>query len=180
MNERIILIFGKTGTGKSTLAKKIYETEKRVVIIDALNEHTKNAKIFYNFLECYNFFINVTPGDSFKISIQFDNDIDYDFLFKLLFEVKNLLLVLEEAEIYISPQVKSSSFLRLVRYGRHRKIKILGIARRTAELSRDFRSQTNKIISFKQTEDIDIKNMEALGITGLEKLEKFDFVEKIL
>lgn len=176
MNERICLIFGKTGTGKTTLAKKLIADEKRIVAIDPLNEF--NDFVFlYNFDEAYEFFKRIDSGSSFKVSIRFNDDIDFEYLFKLLFEIKNLILVLEEAEMYISPAVKSSSFLRLVRYGRHSKIKILGIARRTAELSRDFRSQVNRIISFKQTDEMDLKNMSLLGFSNLNNLSEYEFTE---
>jgi len=86
--------------------------------------------------------------------------------------------VVEEAEIYISPYTKSSSFLRLVRYGRHRNIKIIGVARRTSELSLDFRAQVNKIYSFKQTQPRDLQLMQELGFENLDKLSEHEYAEQ--
>jgi Flp pilus assembly CpaF family ATPase len=37
---RIILIFGRKGSGKTTLARKMLETERRVIVLDTLNEYT--------------------------------------------------------------------------------------------------------------------------------------------
>jgi len=173
MKDRITLIFGKTGTGKTTLAKKLIKNESRLIAIDPLAEFNK-FHVSKNFNDAFFYLKN---HKKFKVSIRFDNDKDFDYLFKLVFLLENITILLEEAEIYISPSVKSSSFLRLVRYGRHKNISIIGVARRTAELSRDFRSQTNKIISFKQTEDIDIKNLENFGFKNLNKLNKHKFVE---
>lgn len=172
MTERITLIFGKTGTGKTTFAKSIVKNEQRLICIDPLAEF--DYEVFTDFESAYNY---LTVNETFKVSIRFTNDLDFEYLFKLIFELENITLLLEEAEIYISPSVRSSEFLRLVRYGRHRKINIVGIARRSAELSRDFRSQTNRIVSFKQTDIIDLKNLELLGLSNLDNLNEHEYKE---
>jgi len=133
--------------------------------------------IVENFEDCCDYFLNVKPS-SFRIVARFTDDLDIEYLFKLCFVVGNLVLVVEEAEIYISPFAKSTSFLRLVRYGRHRNIRIIGVARRVSELSVDFRAQVNTIISFKQTEPRDLAIMQELGFTGLENLNNYQFIEK--
>ena len=173
---KIELIFGKTGTGKTTLAKKIIENYNRVIIIDALQEYKKGL-IFYSFQDLADYFTEKNPS-KFNFICRFENDLDMEYLFLFIFEIGNLLLVVEEAEIYIAPQVKQSSFLRLVRYGRHRGISILGIARRSTELSTSFRSQTDKIYSFKQTDPLDLKKMELLGFYNLAQLPQFKYITK--
>jgi len=114
----------------------------------------------------------------FNLVCRFDNDTAIDFLFKLIFEVGDICLVVEEAEIYISPYAKSGAFLRLVRYGRHKNVKIIGVARRTSELSLDFRAQVNKIYSFKQTQPRDLQIMQELGFENLDKLSEHEFSEQ--
>jgi len=171
----VIIIFGKTGSGKSYHAKKIISGFSRVVILDPMAEY-EGGLIFDDFESLTNYYLENTPED-FKFICRFTNDMDINFLFKMLFEVKDLLLVCEEAEIYISPFSKQGNFLRLIRYGRHSEISLLLIARRTAELSKDVRAQVTKLVSFEQTEPDDLANMEKLGLFELDNMGSFEYRE---
>ena len=144
------------------------------MVVDALAEYDGICiESFENFVEYFREF----HPDSFRLVCRFSSDLDLEYLFKALFEIGNATLVVEEAEIYISPYAKSGSFLRLVRYGRHKNINIIGVARRATELSMDFRAQTNRIISFTQTEPRDIQALEKLGFHNLGKLPLYEFTE---
>lgn len=171
----IKLIFGKTGQGKSYLAQQLIKEEKRILIIDPLFEY-ENGLIFYTFDDLINYYEKNKP-ETFKFICRFASDLEIDFLFKFCVIVKRLILVLEEAEIYISPQARSSNFLNLVRYGRHHAISIIGIARRTSELSTDFKSQVNTIYSFNQSLPRDVQIMKELGFEGVELLPKQKFLQ---
>lgn len=148
--------------------------EKRLIVLDPRKEYN-NLLIIDNYNDFYYYMRE--NNKEFQLSIRFDNDEDFEFLFLTIFEIGNLLLVLEECEDYISPDNRSTSFLRLVKYGRHSNVRLLGIARRASELSRNFRSQVDKVTSFKQTDDMDLKVMEKFGLTGLDKLEKLDYTK---
>ncbi len=132
--------------------------------------------IFEDFESLINYFLNNVP-DEFRFICRFNNDVDIEYLFKFVFETKDLLLVCEEAEIYISPFTKQSNFLKLIRYGRHSQVSLLLIARRCSELSLDVRAQVTKIISFQQTDPNDIAKMEALNLHNLENLPLFEYRE---
>lgn len=172
------MIFGKTGTGKTTLAKNLIKKENRYIIIDALREYDNGIIIedFESFLD----YVKNNFNNDFKIICRFTSDEDIEYLFRTVFVIGNLTLLVEEAEIYINPYSKSNNFLRLVRYGRHKNVKIIGVARRTAELSMDFRAQTNRIISFKQTEKRDLEKLAELGLENLDKLSEHEYKEIIL
>lgn len=166
-NRDVYLIFGKTGAGKSTLSKEIIKQYSRVLIIDPMEEY--DGIIFYDF-DTLLFYHRKNLLQNFVYVCRFENDLDIEFAFKFCKTVGNILLVLEECSIYVSPQAKSSLFLDLVRFGRHNSISLLGISRRTTELHNDLKSNVDKIYSFKQTLPIDIKNMASLGFEGLENL----------
>jgi hypothetical protein len=170
----VTVIFGKTGTGKSYHAKKIIKTFSRVIICDPKHEY--DGLVFENFSDLSDYYKEYKP-ESFAFVCRFENELDYDYVFKLALIIEDLLLVVEEAEIYISPGARSSSFLDLVRYGRHHGISILGIARRATELSIDFKAMCDKIISFKQTFPRDIKTMQELGFEDVENLPEYEFIE---
>lgn len=179
----IYLIFGKTGSGKTFYVKKLIKNFKRVIILEpSLDEYDNEGIIFYDFLSLITYIkqYNVNLTTNFIFVCKFTNDEDVEKLFILCERLKNLVLILEECEIFISPYNKSSNFLRLVRYGRHYNISIIGIARRLSELSLDFRAQVNKIISFIQTDNRDVQNMVKLGyeFQNLPSLKNYEFIEK--
>lgn len=169
----IILIFGKTGSGKTFLANILTKNVKRLIIVDVFNEYEKGI-IFNSFLDLLEYHKKNNP-ENFRYIARFESDLDYDYLFKFCYEVGNLTLLVEEAEIYINPYQKRNEFLKLVRYGRHREISIIGIARRVTELSTDFKAQVNKIYSFKQTLPRDLKIMQELGFENLESLNEHKY-----
>lgn len=172
----IIIIYGKTGTGKSELAKKYICDFERVIIIDPKHEY--DGLIFTSLIDLIDYHNEYDP-QSFIYVCRFESDLEHEYVFKFAKLIENVLVVVEEAEIYISPFARTSSFLDLCRYGRHHEVSILGIARRNSELSINFRSLVTKLISFKQTEPRDLKAMEELGFHGLDKLGEHDFIEVI-
>lgn len=105
------------------------------------------------------------------------NDAEIDNLFLFVREIENFLLVVEESEIYISPFAKKNNFLWIVRYGRHKEISILAIARRAVEFSHDFRAQLNTLYTFKHTNFRDVEMMKKMGVIDVDKLnsEKYEF-----
>lgn len=170
---KIILIFGRTGSGKTFLAKKLISKFKRIIIIDKMLEYDSDT-IFYNFDSLLDYYLKNVP-DEFIFVCRFENDSDIELLFKFCWYAKNLLLVVEESELYISPYQKQSNFLKLVRYGRHRAISIIAIARRVVELSNDVKANADEIISFKQILKKDIEYLKQLGFQKIDNLKQYEF-----
>lgn len=174
---KIILIFGKTGSGKTTFVKRLVKKLNRVIIIDKMFEY-EDGIIFYKFEDLLNYFLLNKPS-SFKFICRFENDIDIENLFIFCWYVKNLVLVVEEAEMYISPFVKQSNFLRLVRYGRHRGISIIAVARRVIEVSNDIKANSDKIVTFQQILEKDLEYLEKFGFNKekVKNLKKYEFLD---
>jgi energy-coupling factor transporter ATP-binding protein EcfA2 len=180
----ITIIFGRTGSGKTFLVKKLIEPLKRVIIIDALNEYTDGI-IFYNIKDFAQYFLDNPNLKEFRIICRFHNfDLNSDMettfnrLFDLVFHISNLTLVIEEAEIYISSNQRKSVFNNLVKYGRHKAISIIAVARRVTELSNELKSQLNIAYSSKQILQKDIDYLKILGFKQIENLPQYEF-EKI-
>lgn len=171
---KIILIFGRTGSGKTYLVKRLISKLNRIIIIDALGEYTDGI-IFYNLSDLIDYIEKDFNRETFKYIIRFTNDEEIEILFDLIFYISSLTLVVEESEIYISAYIKQSNFLKLVRYGRHKDISIIAVARRVTELSNDVRSQANQIISYKQILKKDIDYLKYLGFTKVENLKQYEY-----
>lgn len=145
----------------------------KIIIIDVLDEYE-------GFLICYDFESlaeYIKDKDEYKISCRFTDETDIEYLFKLLEYERNCLLVMEECSAYIAPRQQATNFLRLVNFGRHWDTYIIGISRRTAELSAQMRAMTDVVYSFKQTEPMDLQKMNALGFNNLDLLESFDYIK---
>jgi len=177
MNRKIILIFGRTGSGKSFLTKKIIRNERRLIVIDSMYEYTDGI-IFYRLNALIDYLQNNKPA-TFRFICRFDTELEIELLFLLVWELQNVFLVVEESEYYISPYKKISNFLRLVRYGRHRNISIVAVARRVVELSNDIKFNANQIITFKQILKNDLKYLESLGFDADEvtNLKRYEYKE---
>ena len=158
---KIILIFGRTGSGKTYFAKRLISGLDRVIVIDKMFEYDDGI-VFNNINDMIDYILMYKP-DKFKFICRFESDVEIELLFKLCWYLKNLVLVVEESELYISPYTKQSEFLRLVRYGRHKSISIIAIARRVVELSNDVKANADKIITFKQILTKDLEYLERLG-----------------
>jgi DNA helicase HerA-like ATPase len=174
----IHLIFGRTGEGKSTLAQKILAQYKRKIIIDPLHEY--DGTLIFDFESFKDFSIRHRNDSSYRIVLRFHEDSDIEDAFKIIkASYLNVCLLVEEVELYVNPYTKFSTFNWFVRYGRHKNISLIGIARRPTELSKDFRAQAAHIYSFAQTDISDIQYFGELGL-NVENLPKHKFVEKIL
>jgi chromosomal replication initiation ATPase DnaA len=170
---KIVLIFGKTGTGKSHLANKIIRDFPRTVIIDPKHEYT-NGLIFYSFelfvkyiLE--NDFIS-DINKNFNFICRFSDESENEAMFEICEVLENLCLLIDEIEFYIESRNKSTYFNNLINYGRHHNISIIGIARRPAEMSTTLKSQVDTIYSFQMTLPSDIKYLENFGLSNVETL----------
>lgn len=84
-------------------------------------------------------------------------DIDVEYFFHLVFYLKNCSVIVEEASIYCSPSWIDPNFKKILNYGRHRNVNLIAVARRSSQLHRDLTSQSDFIVSFKQSEHLDLK-----------------------
>lgn len=173
----ITLIFGKTGTGKTSLAKTLLDSYNRKIIIDSQLEY-HNGLIFYDLPTFRDYILENSIPENFSYILRFSNDDELERFFIIAYEIENYCLMLEECSLYISPFAKRSEISRIVNFGRHKEISMIGIARRTTELSTEFRSQVNRIYTFKQTLPKDLDNMEKLGFNRneVENLSDYQYL----
>ncbi len=164
-NRTVVLILGRTGSGKTTLAKEIMQQFPRRITLDPLEEYNSGV-IVRDFTRLYEYLTR--PGfdaerDPFVLTFRARSTVDREFLFKFVKEMNDILLTVEEAEIYLDPRSLNEDFSDLINYGRHREISLLAIARRVPEISIEFRAQITEFITFRQFEPRDLDLLERYG-----------------
>jgi hypothetical protein len=176
-NRKCILIFGKVGSGKSTLNNEVLKKFKgkiNIIILDAMEEI--EAKEYYtSFPQLANAY-DYKQNDNIYVC-RFESDQDVISLFKFCWIVRNVLLNIDEAERYISDVNAFEDFKQLINYGRHRRVSLVCIARRFVELPADLRSQYTSLFCLQQMEAIDYDRAKKIGFTDEQieaiKVKKF-------
>jgi DNA helicase HerA-like ATPase len=174
----VVLIFGRTGSGKTELAKKIipqYQDKyDRVIILDPNGEYTGGTVVF-----SYAALIEAVLEGTQFIIFRMDNFDECESVYELVFNAPDTLLVLDEAEMFISKvtNARDSYFHRIVAFGRHRNLGLLAIGRRVVELNIYLRAQYTTIATFEQKEPRDLALLEEYGfnVAQIRGLEQYDF-----
>jgi hypothetical protein len=168
----IIVVTGKTGYGKTYLTRKLLKKHRRVIILDPNFEYTGTiVSSFYEFAE----YMKSEP-EKFCIVCRFEGDNDEEYLFRAVWEIGNCLLVIEEFADFVDEMEKGYPLHKLIRRGRHKAISILGVSQRVPDFPPVFRSQCDTIITFCQTEPIDLQRLESNGFDP-EKVSKLPYYQ---
>jgi DNA helicase HerA-like ATPase len=168
----VTIIFGKRGSGKTTLAKELIKHDKRLITLDTLGEY--GGSIVHNEGEIYSA-IKSNPS-KFNLSLRSDNEKIFDFLYN----ITNYRLVIEELSYYCSSARIPKSLLKIILWGRHRKINFMGIAQRPAIISKTITSQATHIYVFNQSEPRDIDYLVKSGFdeNAIQKLPQYKYIRK--
>lgn len=162
MQRKAILDVGQSGTGKTRVSKMIAERFDRRFVLDPLGEYS--GTVFESMAEVFDYFEANPKLEKFAIILRSSDESDADFFFKLAWTMgnaeKDLLVVVEEANIYMDPRRKFPSFLQLVSRGRHRMIHLLCVSQRVPEVLISFRAQATTIICFRQSEPSDLDHLQ--------------------
>ena len=158
-DNRVISVFGAKGSGKSTLVKAMLEEHDRVIVLDTLGEY--ELAVRFGMDACLSALAAAEKSRSFAYSLRLPNADEYLDLMEVCYELPGTLLVLEETSFYCSPASLPPELSALVRYGRHREIDQIYVARRPSEIHRDLTAQSDLIVSFRQQEPRDIAYLSA-------------------
>jgi hypothetical protein len=157
--------------GKSYLTREIIAPEPRVVILDTMGEHSgRGTLVVWGRDEAIRAMRDAAGKRRYKLSLRgLDEDEMLDAL-EMGWDLTDYLLVVEETSMICGPSVKPRELMRLLRYGRHRNISQLYIARRPSELPRDLTAQSDLVVTLQQTEPVDLKYLRASGFKESELL----------
>ncbi len=169
----ITLVFGKRGSGKTYLVKKLIRDLYSAVVADVFNEYAPLP-------------LAKTPQDivdNRKIRVMMDSENAENLFLETISHLKNRTIVIEEIDRFCSPYWIEPRLDRLVRYGRHKNISIIGVSRRPVEIHRNLTANANEIISFRMIEPNDLKYFRQISTNfsmEIQHLGRYEFAKFIV
>jgi AAA+ ATPase superfamily predicted ATPase len=180
LKNQISLIFGRKGSGKTTLAMRLISESERphLFISDFLSEYGHLGVIVTSPGELLK---SMTRTDKATYVCQRFSESEFNQLCEIVYTVGNCLFVIEEVDMVCSPMKISKPFAGLIRYGRHENVDIVAISRRPFDVNRLLTSQADVVYSYRFAEPRDIDYLKALTGCNAEdvtNLEKYHYYEK--
>jgi hypothetical protein len=163
VQNRILGIAGRKGSGKSTLNREILQHANRLFIFDTMGEHSWVPDQFKNLDEAYMYILGAGAGDENFVGSFIPEDAQKDALessfaeiSNAVYEVGNMSFAVEELPMLSTPQYNPPSYDRMIRLGRHRAINLGYTAQRLSEVPRRVTAATDIFVLFSHTEPRDL------------------------
>jgi hypothetical protein len=172
MQNVIIGIIGRKGTGKSTLTRAILERGNRESIYDTAGDHLWVPSQFVNIDEAHTFIVDagLKPEPficSYIPETEQDEELiqDFQIFCSAVWEAGNQTIVVEELPMLSQPQWVPPQFNKIIRLGRHRAINIVYTGQRASEIPRRATGATDIFILFHTAEPNDLDRIsERCGV----------------
>lgn len=193
MNDReVILITGKTGSGKSVLFRQLIQEKERFVIFDTLSEYRRPDQpfpaLFINGIKELAEYLSKNYRKPFRIVFDPPDPeqkitlktgavfTTFELACMVIYEgVKDVTFGIEEIANYVFPGYAPPYLRKIVRFGRHSSISLYATTQRPPEIPPIIRAQITKLISFRQHEPRDLEWLkqlignEALSLNTLDR-----------
>lgn len=178
--KKIELIFGKRGSGKSYLAKKMLAQHQRQLVYDTLGEYTDGV-VIQSMAELGEFWQKVYRRN-FRIIYQpLDPEVEFDKICSHVWLCENMTFVVEEVDRYARPLAMSLPFKEIIQRGRHHDITFIGVTQRPHGVDKLITSQAKVMYIFNTTEPRDINYFkEVVGegvIKKFDELKEYEYVK---
>lgn len=195
----IITVYGMTESGKSFHVKNEYlKKVDRCIIFDFAKCFDGGEIIkIENAQDMIKVFRKYAKRKKYKLILRPNRGANVKFLCDLLVSLscalgralsktynpkKRVWLVIDEADMIVSPHYQSKMIKHLVNYGRHDNVDSIFIARNPNRLHTDIRANASKIVSFKLQNATQIQDFtqnftreNARKIRELEKYHRFEW-----
>jgi hypothetical protein len=158
IQNRIVGIIGRKGSGKSRALEGRLMAEDRVFVWDAMGEHDWSPNELRSMDDVQEFFrwnrkkqrwaANYVPGDELSEELE--------TLCPVLYDRGEMIFAIEEIPLVCSASHLPPKLGKLIRTGRHRQLDVVWTAQRASEVSRTLTSLTDEFILFSQTEPLDL------------------------
>jgi len=163
MQNEIVFISGQRGSGKSHFAKTMARTLPRCLIFDTLGEYVVDRRI-YDFVELCEFLEDDQTNPRY-FHVGYDTHLmqEYFPLFcRAVLARGDIHVIIEEIDTFCTPFSSDPELLKLLKYGRHYGVQLIGVSRRPAEVSRHFTSAATRFVTFVNREPNDVKYFRSI------------------
>lgn len=150
------LVAGRTGSGKTLLAKALILLTARAVVFDRLHEYNlPRAFVAYSLQEAVNHFLTNRAG-FLRLVCRFEEPEDYLQLLELVEHTQRveplgpIVVLLEEASQYSETHVIDERIRRVYNAGRHLRISLLTVIQVDTDIHRVTRRNSQVIVSCAQ------------------------------
>jgi DNA helicase HerA-like ATPase len=171
VQNRIIFITGRKATGKTTfsnaLAAQAYHAGRRVIVVAPMGGFDlPGCPTVHSQAEMLS---DRTVGRSFVLNPP--DDATALLAIRFAYALGNVLLVVDEIDLYADVRSPDPIVMQIIRYGRHRGVSLLGVSQRPANVVRDMTAQCDFIVMFQSTELRDVAYLsDRIGNDNAEKI----------
>ena len=171
------VVFGLKGSGKSSLVRsRLLPNHSRAVVVDPNREYGAVAVEVHSLEEWADY--AEQAGASWRVALFWPGlEDDFEDICEAVWNVGNLLFVVEEADRFCDSSNIGDAFFRIVNYGRHTDagtVDFLAVSRRPADVNRTLTAQAYEIYCFSVQEPRDVKYLrERVGEAFAEGLPDF-------
>lgn len=173
-----IAILGRSGSGKTFLSRTIQKIYPRVLVIDFMREYSDGDVVtsFQEFSEKLLAF-KTERRKRFRLIFQFppaetEVELIFDHILKTAYAAGNLLVVIEEVQMYSHSHHLGHWLRQCLLTGRHRNLALIFTTQRPGELHKTILSQCSHIFCGQIHEKNDLKYLDNYFYKDAEKLQK--------
>jgi hypothetical protein len=164
LQNKIVAIAGRKGSGKSTSTRFLLEHCSRVLVFDPLGEHTwvpNTVRDYDNGSELAGFlkWAHGQPrfaGRLVPVSGRYSLEVCLECMADNVYRMGNLLFAVEEVPMVSRPGYLPPKFDRVVRLGRHQRVSVIYTAQRLSETARRLTAATDYFWLFAHSEPRDL------------------------
>jgi len=153
LQNKIVGIVGRKGSGKSTALRELTCCRPRVVIFDTQAEHP-SPNTFYSLDRCLEYLDAHTRDPFFHCALR-PRGKEEEVLNGLadeVYRVGGICFAVEETPWFSTPVSQPEGLDLISRMGRHRRVDLVWTAQRMVEVSRRLTSATDVFVLFAMTE----------------------------
>lgn len=174
MDNSITSIFGRKGSGKTTLAKAILQEHARALVLDPQSEYHDLPEVIVERSRRLAILrlADLARLPQWHLVVQGLEPPEYLSLLRVAWELRDALVVIDEAHEYGTAWKPAPEVAKLVRLGRHRGLSSLFVSQRPSDVARIITSQSDAIVAFRQHEERDVRFLHSIFGPQAEELRQ--------